>query len=352
MNKRIYISKVSRILIIKWSALGDVAMATSVLEDVVQALPNAKIDLNVMPAYAELFKEDGRFSEIFSFDLRKKDRGIIGILKWLKKVKKNKYDIVLDFQGVDRSRLLLMLWRLTSIKVPLFVGYSPIFPYKLTPQKINRKPRGVENLRRMVETIGIVTNKQHPVIKYTEQRDAKVRDILIKNNIPVDNYIILVPGSQADGYLKRWGFTNYSELSKSLYHKYGLKSVLVGGPDDIDECEKTYNLSKASSINLCGTTEILDLVPLAKMSKIIIANDTGPGHIMAAANKPMITICGPTDPVRVKPLGAKVKTMQAEVECKNCYLRTCKNDHICMKSLTVDQVVREVFIILDNSARL
>ena len=74
----------------------------------------------------------------------------------------------------------------------------------------------------------------------------------------------------------------------------------------------------------------------------VVANDTGPGHILAAADKPMVCICGPTDPVRVKPICSKVETLQAEVECRNCYLKECPNRHICMEEVTADMVIESL----------
>jgi ADP-heptose:LPS heptosyltransferase len=107
----------------------------------------------------------------------------------------------------------------------------------------------------------------------------------------------------------------------------------------VDECARVHELSSHASVDLCGKTEVLDLVPLGRRSVAVVANDTGPGHILAAADKPMVCICGPTDPVRVKPHCSRVETLQADVECRNCYLKECPNGHICMEEVTLDMVM-------------
>ena len=81
-----------RVLIVKWSAMGDVAIATALMEDVCRACPDAEVDLNVMPAYLDLFAEDKRFRQVFAIDLRGKDRGWRGMRKWLREVKLGGYD--------------------------------------------------------------------------------------------------------------------------------------------------------------------------------------------------------------------------------------------------------------------
>ena len=113
----------------------------------------------------------------------------------------------------------------------------------------------------------------------------------------------------------------------------------MGGPDEIDECARVHELADNATVNFCGKTEMLDLVPLGKRAVAVVANDTGPAHLLAAADKPMVSICGPTDPVRVKPICSKVETLQADVECRSCYLKECPHGHICMEELTVDIVL-------------
>ena len=61
---------IHRILIIKWSALGDVVIATALMEDVRRAFPDAAIDLNTLPNCLALFKDDPRFREVFAIDVR------------------------------------------------------------------------------------------------------------------------------------------------------------------------------------------------------------------------------------------------------------------------------------------
>ncbi len=131
-------------------------------------------------------------------------------------------------------------------------------------------------------------------------------------------------------------------MARRLMQDHGFRSVIVGGPDEVDECARVHELSAPATDNLCGRTEVLDLVPLGRRAVPVVANDTGPGHILAAADKPMVCICGPTDPVRVKPICSKVETLQAEVECRNCYLKECPNRHICMEEVTADMVIESL----------
>ena len=91
-------------------------------------------------------------------------------------------------------------------------------------------------------------------------------------------------------------------------------------------------------MNLCGRTEVLDIVPLCEGARAIVANDTGTAHVASCTERPMVVICGPTDPRKVKPVGDNVVALQASLPCINCYGKTCDHHHACMESITPEQV--------------
>ncbi|MFZ1991662.1 MAG: glycosyltransferase family 9 protein, partial [Alphaproteobacteria bacterium] len=63
--------------------------------------------------------------------------------------------------------------------------------------------------------------------------------------------------------------------------------------------------------------------------------------VSSAAERPMIVICGPTDPKRVKPLGDNVVAVQAELGCVNCYLKECSH-HRCMALVTMEMILDRI----------
>src|SRR3569832_418957 len=120
---------IRRILLIKWSALGDIAVTTAVMEDVRRAFPNAEIDLNTLPPWQRLFEGDPRFRKLIAFPLR--GEGLKATLRWLREVRANRYVLICDFQSYVRSRFLLSLLILSGAGVKFFSGYQPRFPYVL-----------------------------------------------------------------------------------------------------------------------------------------------------------------------------------------------------------------------------
>src|SRR3569832_1117400 len=98
---------IRRILLIKWSALGDIAVTTAVMEDVRRAFHNAEIDLNTLPPWQRLFEGDPRFRKVIAFPLR--GQVIKATLRGRRGGRSNRYDLICDFQSNDRSRILLTL---------------------------------------------------------------------------------------------------------------------------------------------------------------------------------------------------------------------------------------------------
>jgi heptosyltransferase-2 len=117
------------------------------------------------------------------------------------------------------------------------------------------------------------------------------------------------------------------------------KIVLIGGPDEVDVCAEIAQVGDYV-VNLNGQLQLLDIAPVCAGAAAIIGNDTGTAHFASAAGRPLLVLCGPTNPRRVKPIGPGVVAVQAVLPCINCYAKTCANPdtHACMKAITPEWV--------------
>jgi heptosyltransferase-2 len=75
-----------------------------------------------------------------------------------------------------------------------------------------------------------------------------------------------------------------------------------------------------------------------KRCTVLLTNDTGPMHIAAAFQVPVVAIFGPTDWRTTSPFGNAHAIVRQPVDCAPCLLRECPIDHRCMTRVTVDQV--------------
>ncbi|WP_305046600.1 glycosyltransferase family 9 protein [Geoalkalibacter sp.] len=336
-------SDIERILVIKWSALGDVIIASAILEDLRNAFPNARIDLNILPPWDRLFRHDTRINNLVVVDLRGKDKGWSGIWTWLKTVRQANYDLVIDLQTNDRSRLLVSALRLLSPVRPILMGNRRRFPYHLSPPW-REKPIEVTALDQLRQTLGsggIQTGTPRPVLQIPEENRQRAAQLLKEHALTRDRFAALIPGCQAAGHLKRWGTDHYVALARRMHAAGMEKIVLVGGKDEIKDCEDIASACGQWVVNLCNKTEIFDLVPIFEQARVIVGNDTGPAHLASCTDRPIVVICGPTDPRRVKPAGDNVRAIQADLPCINCYQKECDH-HSCMKAITPEMVFEMV----------
>lgn len=330
---------IRRILIIKWSALGDVAMSTCVMEDVARAFPHAEIDLNTLPPWDKLFIGDSRFANISKINIRAKHGKWSAIWAWMQQVRRQRYDLIIDLQSNDRSRFMLLFLQLTGNTTRYLIGNHPSRPYNISGPDVPGDPNPVQRMRAGLKAAGIPVNTPRPVLHIPDRNQQHARELQKRHALVPGRYAIFYPGCQAAGYLKRWGEEKYAELARRLLSSDVDHVVLIGGKDEIEDCRRIAELAGDGIVNLCGETEVLDIVPLACDAKYQVGNDTGTAHLAASSSQPMVVVCGPTDPYRVKPQGDNVVAIQADMSCLNCY---CKQDcahHSCMKALQPEHVI-------------
>jgi heptosyltransferase-2 len=80
------------------------------------------------------------------------------------------------------------------------------------------------------------------------------------------------------------------------------------------------------------------LLALVKRCQLFLTNDTGPMHVAAAFNVPLVAVFGPTDWQTTSPFGVDAQLVRQPVSCAPCLLRECPIDHRCMTGVTVEQV--------------
>ena len=325
---------IRRILLIKWSSLGDLAVASAIFDDVYRAFPNADIHLNTTPAYTSMFAADPRFKKLISIDIRRRGAQLAVIREWLRTVHAGRYDLVVDLQSNDRSRLLLLLLRLTGRSIRYRIGNNRQIPYNIYPSE--HFAYTLDRYQSALRAAGIPVRARRPVIYVPEQHETQVLQLMQTYDLRPGTYAVFMPGCQPAGYLKRWGSENYIALGRLLLASTLEKIVVIGTQNETQECAAITEALGTAAVNLCERTKILDLLPLCRSARCVVGSDTGTAHLAAANVMPLLVVFGPTDPNRHKPAGDNVVAIQAsadELDCLNCYQKQCSH-HSCMKLVT------------------
>ena len=267
--------QVQRALIIRWGGLGDLIMASAVFEDLYQNLPGVEIHLNTEPPWNKLFENDPRFNSVISIKLRGSNSRLCINLNCLKKIRQGNYDLIIDLQSNDRSRILLSLLAMFCRQNILIVGTKKGFPYDVSPGKLKSGSHALEYFRSPLIGLAIPVKACMPKLYIPRKFHCRVQKLIHENDIKAGEFTLFAPGSSKRGIDKRWGEKRYVELAAKL-REHGVKQiVLVGAEADKTACENIARTREDWVINLCGKTEILDIYLLAGAARNAIGNDTG-----------------------------------------------------------------------------
>ncbi|MDX1377198.1 MAG: hypothetical protein R3357_16655, partial [Burkholderiales bacterium] len=156
-------ASIRRILIIKWSALGDIAIASATMQDLRVAFPDAELELETRPPWDGLFAHDARFARVHRFEPDGRHRGLSGHWRWVRRVRRARYDLVVDLQCNDHTRLLLGLLTASGPGIAHRVGYFRRFPYNVAPAPDATRHHSHDYARAALRAGGIEARTERPV---------------------------------------------------------------------------------------------------------------------------------------------------------------------------------------------
>ncbi len=335
---------IKTILIIKPSALGDIVLALPSLSALRKHFPDARIDWMIRPEFSKLLEGHPHINQLIYFDRNslkgfwKNPNVFFSLIDLIKQLRKKRYDVVFDFQGLFRTAALSWL---SGCKKRIGManareGASLFYNVRVKPDKDNLHL--IDFYLKMLNVVGIENPKSKFVFSDDNQVQLSVDKILERSNITSGNYIVFVPGSAHED--KCWQKEKYIELAKKLYKKYSLPIVCVGSESEKKSIDTLTNDSKGIMINLAGQTTLKELIFILKKSALVISNDTGPGHIASGLGMPLVMMFSWSNPARIYPYGRK--ECIAAVEPFNRGIKIKSNDpRHNISNITVDEVFKK-----------
>ena len=134
----------------------------------------------------------------------------------------------------------------------------------------------------------------------------------------------------------------HRELGKLLHKAFGYKFLLLGTIDDIESGTKiAYDHNWIH--NYCGKTTLAQLLAILTKAQLLVGNDSGSMHLMAALQRPQIAVFGSTSPTWTGPINANATVMSSNLTCSPCFSRTCRFGHYdCLTQINPENVFAEV----------
>ncbi len=330
-------SPVRRILVIKLRAVGDVLLSTIVTKNLRLAFPDAQIDYLTEPPSIDVLAGNPFLNHVHVHD-----RVSMTGVRLLRRIRSQRYDLVIDLFGNPRTALIT---RLSGARYR--VGYrfrSRTYAYNIIAEPRGNRVHNTQFNLDALEAIGVAIQDRNIYFQFTPDDSRYVDAFLFDAH--VDDRLLIGVNTGGGWYTKRWGLDRYAELADRLVQQYGTSIVLTWGPGQLQDVEKIQSLMKQNAFIPPATT-LKQLGALLKRCTCVISNDSGPMHIAAAVGTPVLGIYGPTSPVLQGPFGGQHVTIAKEgLNCLGCNYTKCPIGHPCMLDLSVDAVmegVRQLF---------
>lgn len=331
----------NKILIIKISSLGDVLHAFPAVSLIARKYPDARIDWLVNPSFAPILEYNSCVKRIIHFPRRELSSPFTfpkSFFKLIGEIRHEKYDLVVDLQGLLRSAFFARFAR-----SPVFAGFDSPKEKAATlfyNRKINPGSGHVhavdKNAGLVSELLGIPFGVPDTTLPENRRNMDRLTGILEKKNVSRDDLIIgIAPGARWES--KQWPPLFFAKVMDSLDARIpGCKFLLLGSADELETCGKISSAcEKAEPVVIAGETGIGELVEAIRISKCLLCNDSGPMHIAASLKIPVFAMFGPTDPDLTGPYGEMHSVFQPELSCIKCLKRYCPDkNYVCQKSVS------------------
>jgi predicted lipopolysaccharide heptosyltransferase III len=322
------------ILAIKLRYLGDVLLATPTLQALKTAYPTARLTVVVNRGTEEILRANPDVDEILPLD-----RGsITEQIRFVLKLRRRRFDIVLDLTDGDRAAVLTWI-----SGAGIRIGFNA--EERWTGRCYTTVVRGGEQAHRIerdlaaLVPLGIEVHNRIPRLFLTPEDDARAEQLVGQLAIPTDRpWVVIQPGARY--WFKAWPPERFAALADRLNDRFGCQVLVGGSPQEAALTQAVVSQAKSQLLSIAGRSDVRTLAALLKRSLLFVGNDTGAMHIAAAVGTPVVGLFGPSNPIEWGPRGGRAETIYKGLDCRICFHPTCRRgEENCMKLITVEEVM-------------
>ncbi|AEI15832.1 glycosyl transferase family 9 [Flexistipes sinusarabici DSM 4947] len=310
-----------KILVVRFSSLGDVILTTGVIKYLKTAYPDLTVDVLTYTHFSGVFFKNPYINKVLQIDKKS------GFRKYLNFIQKNinDYDHIFDLHSKLSSIILKFFtsagyhkYKKDSLKRRLFVKYGK-FGGSLQEHVIQRYFKSFQK-----------------VFDMDTPSDEDLRPVIYPNNLYENLSGTVTVHPFASKKTKEWPF--FTELIDELV-KRGEKVNIIG--------DNFFEYNHANVNNFSGKTDLQEMFDIIKQSRSLITTDSGPMHVGIAGETPVVAIFGPTTKeFGFYPVFSNCSVLEIDgLYCRPCHVHgsdRCPEKHFrCMKEISVGMVLEK-----------
>lgn len=328
-----------RILIVRLSALGDVVHVLPALAALRAAHPDAFIGWAVEDRAASLLEGHPHLDRVhvvpraaWSKVLRSDPLSVLRSLrKTLRDLRRERYDVTLDFQSNLRSSALA--W---ASGAPRRIGQPRPFAKEgsralvtETPDAVPRDAHKIERNLALLEPLGLARATMMPRPRPTLAEPAAARALADAFAAGPGQRVIIHPGVSAFGALKAWREDRFADLARRLVAD-GARVFFAWGGAAEEALARSLAARAPGAAITPKTSSILELAAVLRRADLVIGVDSGPLHLAAAVGAPVLGLYGPKHPGTYGPFWTPSEVVRAGLECSPCRYRRCPRPDVAV----------------------
>lgn len=322
------------ILIIRLSSLGDVILATALVRQVNISLPHVKIDVAVDARFADVWAHNPRIRRVFPIE-----RSVGTDIDLTKGARHAPYDCIVDLQKNRRSRRLI-----ASIDPPATTQIVSVHKHRLEKLLLvwlKMRPKRITS---------IIERYWKPLARFGVDLDARGPEVWSADGTCGSDLaamtIGIAPGARHN--TKRWPAEGYAELIRQLVKERQQQVMLLGGPDDVQLCDRIAELAGVPVQRADGARDLAQTVQALESCRLVVSNDSAVMHLAAARQRPVVAIFGSTvRELGFAPTGDHMRIVERDdVSCRPCShigRDRCPKGHFnCMRLIGASDVLAAI----------
>jgi heptosyltransferase-2 len=341
-------SQAARVLVVQPNWVGDAVMATPALRAIRELYPDAHISYllrrYVKPIYTGMPWWDRLITYRTGKEKARAGRGLIDLAARLRVAK---FDLAILLPNSFKAALLCKVAR-----IPRIVGYERdgrglLLTDKLLPARERGKYVPTPIVRYYLGIAGYLGSRSRSaeLELFATQTDAQLASAIFDRAgldarlcRPAEQgrgpLVLLNPGAQY-GEAKCWLPEHFAQVGDRLMSELGATVLISGAPRERKIIDAVQRHMKHAAVDLQAKGLTLGaLKEIVRRCDLMVTNDTGPRHIAAAFDVPVVTIFGPTHPEWTEIDFAKERKVAVKVFCGPCQKKTCPLDHRCMTRIS------------------
>lgn len=329
-----------KILVIQTAFIGDAILTLPVFQKLKEKFGSYQIDVLCIPSTKEIFAASSFVNDIKTIDKKRKQKGLLSLISFARKLKNESYEIVYSPHRSFRSAIIVKI--LNPKESYGFSNSNFKYFYKTLVKYYPAKHEVQRNLDLMGFSYEDDEWKVLPELSANSQQKSQIDDFIKKNKIR--NFVAVAPGSVWN--TKKYPKEYYIDVVNSLRDKYSI--VLIGGKSDVELCDEIKRSCRENVFSAAGKFSVIESIELLRKAKLLITNDSAPTHMGMCADIPVLTLyCSTVSNFGFYPYNTKSAFLSYDnLDCKPCGIHgfeKCPMNHFnCGNKLLPEKVIKKV----------